>query len=150
MCICNDRRWPETFRVLGLQGVELVALGYNTFSQNIFHDEAPHLRAFHNHIVVQAAAYQNATWIVSVAKCGREDGHHMIGGGCIVSPTGEIVALASTESDEVLVYEADLDLGAYIKETVLDFGRHRRVEHYTMITERVGVERPEPKPEPGA
>jgi predicted amidohydrolase len=30
MCICNDRRWPETFRVMGLQGVELVMLGYNT------------------------------------------------------------------------------------------------------------------------
>ena len=30
MCICNDRRWPETYRVMGLQGVEIVALGYNT------------------------------------------------------------------------------------------------------------------------
>ena len=24
------RRWPETYRVLGLKGVELVLLGYNT------------------------------------------------------------------------------------------------------------------------
>src|SRR5580700_8956177 len=24
MCICNDRRWPETYRVMGLQGVELI------------------------------------------------------------------------------------------------------------------------------
>jgi len=30
MCICNDRRWPETYRVMGLQGVELIVLGYNT------------------------------------------------------------------------------------------------------------------------
>src|ERR1700733_3638819 len=34
MCICNDRRWPETFRVLGLQGVEMVVLGFNTPSVN--------------------------------------------------------------------------------------------------------------------
>src|SRR3546814_15567071 len=27
MCICNDRRWPETYRVMGLQGVERVLLG---------------------------------------------------------------------------------------------------------------------------
>lgn len=27
MCICNDRRWPETYRVMGLQGVEVVMLG---------------------------------------------------------------------------------------------------------------------------
>ena len=30
MCICNDRRWPETYRVMGLQGVEMVLCGYNT------------------------------------------------------------------------------------------------------------------------
>ena len=34
MCICNDRRWPETYRVMGLQGVEMVVLGYNTPSVN--------------------------------------------------------------------------------------------------------------------
>ncbi len=30
MMICNDRRWPETWRVLGLQSVEPVMLDYNT------------------------------------------------------------------------------------------------------------------------
>ncbi len=30
MMICNDRRWPEAWRVLGLQGVELVCCGYNS------------------------------------------------------------------------------------------------------------------------
>ena len=35
MLICNDRRWPEAWRVLGLQSVELVALGYNTPSLNM-------------------------------------------------------------------------------------------------------------------
>ncbi|MEO1999578.1 MAG: nitrilase-related carbon-nitrogen hydrolase, partial [Planctomycetaceae bacterium] len=30
MCICNDRRWPETYRVLALKGAELILLGYNT------------------------------------------------------------------------------------------------------------------------
>ncbi len=34
MCICNDRRWPETYRVMGLQGVEMVVLGFNTPSVN--------------------------------------------------------------------------------------------------------------------
>ena len=34
MCICNDRRWPETYRVMGLQGVEMITLGYNTPSVN--------------------------------------------------------------------------------------------------------------------
>ncbi|HJL82388.1 MAG TPA: nitrilase-related carbon-nitrogen hydrolase, partial [Acidimicrobiales bacterium] len=30
MAICNDRRWPETYRVLGLQGCEMALIGYNT------------------------------------------------------------------------------------------------------------------------
>ncbi len=34
MCICNDRRWPEVYREMGLQGVELLMLGYNTPSVN--------------------------------------------------------------------------------------------------------------------
>ena len=57
MCICNDRRWPETFRVMGLQGAEMVSLGYNTPSTNIHHPEPLHLRMFHHRISLQAAAY---------------------------------------------------------------------------------------------
>src|SRR5258705_5337007 len=34
MCICNDRRWPETYRVMGLQGVEMVLLGYKPPGHN--------------------------------------------------------------------------------------------------------------------
>ena len=30
MFICNDRRWPETWRVMGLKGAELICGGYNT------------------------------------------------------------------------------------------------------------------------
>lgn len=30
MLICNDRRWAEAWRCLGLQGVEVVLCGYNT------------------------------------------------------------------------------------------------------------------------
>ena len=30
MCICNDRRWPEAWRAYGLQGVELMLIGYNS------------------------------------------------------------------------------------------------------------------------
>ncbi len=37
MLICNDRRWPEAYRVMGLQGVELIALGFNTPRHNIYH-----------------------------------------------------------------------------------------------------------------
>ncbi len=69
MCICNDRRWPETYRVMGLQGVELVTLGFNTPSANSQSaGEGADMRTFHHKLSVQAGAYQNSTWVVAVAK----------------------------------------------------------------------------------
>jgi predicted amidohydrolase len=143
MCICNDRRWPETFRVMGLQGVEMVVLGYNTPSFNASDKaEGPAKRLFHNNLVLQAGAYQNATWVVAVAKAGAEDGHPMIGGSAIVNPDGEIVAQAASEDDELVVHACDLDLTAFGKKTVFDFARHRRVEHYGLIASQTGAAPP--------
>ena len=139
MCICNDRRWPETYRVMGLQGVEIVALGYNTPTLNIHHREPEHLRMFHHLLSLQAGAYQNAAWVLAAAKCGAEDGFAMIGGSAIVAPTGEIAAQALSEEDEVIAADLDLDLGEYLRRTVFNFDKHRRVEHYALITERTGA-----------
>ncbi len=74
MAICNDRRWPETYRVMGLQGVDMVLLGYNTPFGHLGRQEIDSLTLFHNHLSMQAGAYQNATWVVGTAKCGNEEG----------------------------------------------------------------------------
>src|ERR1700733_11950418 len=139
MCICNDRRWPETFRVMGLQGVEIVALGYNTPTENIHHPEPMHLRMFHHLVTMQANAYQNATWVLAAAKAGKEDGFGLIGGSAIIAPTGEIAAQAMSEDDEVIGFNLDLELGDYLRRTVFAFEKHRRTEHYGLITERTGA-----------
>jgi predicted amidohydrolase len=139
MCICNDRRWPETFRVFGLQGVEIVVLGYNTPDSNIYHPQPVHQKMFHHLLTIQAGAYQNGTWVVATAKAGSEDGHGLIGGTAIVAPTGEIAAKAVTEDDEVVTYTCDLDLGKDIKENIFNFEQHRRIEHYGLITSQTGV-----------
>jgi N-carbamoyl-D-amino-acid hydrolase len=140
MAICNDRRWPETYRVMGLQGVEMVLLGYNTPSVNSQKsDEGPEKRLFHNRLSVQAGAYQNSTWVVAVAKAGSEDGHPLIGGSLIVDPNGEIAVEARTEDDELIVHPCDLDATVFGKKTIFDFARHRRIEHYGLITSRTGA-----------
>lgn len=137
--ICNDRRWPEAFRVLGLQGVEMVLIGYNTPALNGQVFEPPHLRAFHNHLAMQAGAYQNGTWVVGVAKAGREEGVDMLGRSVIISPNGEIVAQSVTLDDELIFAKCDLDAGKYIKENTFNFAAHRRIEHYGLIVETTGV-----------
>ncbi|WP_316226396.1 N-carbamoyl-D-amino-acid hydrolase [Bradyrhizobium sp. SZCCHNS3052] len=144
MAICNDRRWPETYRVMGLQDVELVLIGYNTPSVNSLKSaEGLQQRLFHNRLSAQAGAYHNSCWVVAVAKAGVEDGHHLIGGSLIVNPDGKIVAEAVTEGDEVLVVPCDMDATRFGKQTIFDFARHRRVEHYGLITSRTGAVPPE-------
>ena len=142
MCICNDRRWPETYRVMALQGVEMILLGYNTPAHNPPAPEQDPLGPFHNHLVMQAGAYQNATWVVGVAKCGREEGCDLIGQSTIIAPSGEIVTQAATLGDELITARCDLDLTRSYKDTIFNFARHRRPEHYRLIVDRVGAEPP--------
>jgi len=140
MCICNDRRWPETFRVMGLQGVELVMLGYNTPTLNSMKpEETAATRMHHNHLCMQAGAYQNATWVAGCAKAGDEDGYDLMAGSCIINPDGEIVALAETKEAEVIFHDCDLDACAFLKKTTFDFDAHRRIEHYGLISSQTGA-----------
>lgn len=140
MCICNDRRWPETYRVMGLQGAELVMLGYNTPSPGNYHHQAPHLHDFHHLLSLQAGAYQNAMWVAAAGKVGYEDGIHMIGSSAIVAPTGEIVAkTASDTDDEVIVARIDFALCDEPRKHTFNFAKHRRTEHYGLIVERTGI-----------
>ncbi len=143
MCICNDRRWPETYRVMGLQGVEMICLGYNTPSVNSQRrNEGPADRLFHNRLVMQSGAYQNSTWVVGIAKAGVEDGFPLIGGSLIVDPNGKIAVEAQSEEDELIVHACDLDDCTFGKKTIFDFARHRRTEHYGLIVEQTGVVEP--------
>jgi predicted amidohydrolase len=141
MLVCNDRRWPEAWRCYGLQGVELMVLGYNSaaYDPNGGTTENEAIRTFHSMLATQANAYMNATWAVSVAKAGNEDGSGLIGGSCIVDPNGVVVAEASTLADEVLVADCDLDLCRQGKEKMFNFAQHRRPEQYRRIVEQVGA-----------
>jgi N-carbamoyl-D-amino-acid hydrolase len=141
MLICNDRRWPEGWRVLGLQNVELVCIGYNSaaYDPGGGDGESAALRTFHSTLAVQANAYMNATWAVSVAKAGNEDGAGLIGGSVIVDPNGQIRAQASSLGDELLVVDADLDLCLHGRQRMFDFAAHRRPQWYGPLVDQVGA-----------
>jgi len=138
LALCNDRRWPETYRMLCLNGAEVVLIGYNTPAVL---PEAPafaHLRMFHNHLPMQAGAYQNTVWVAAAAKAGLEDVQALIGGSCIIAPTGEIYAQAQSIGDEVVVHRADLNMIASCRKVNFDFARYRRPAEYRLIAERAG------------
>ena len=135
MGLCNDRRWPETYRVMGLQGVELILIGYNTPLHYAPDPSQNPLQSFHNQLVMQAGAYQNGTWVIGVAKGGGEEGVDSLADSMIIGPSGQIVAQAETTDDELIVADCDLDWCKHYKETLFDFDRYRRPEMYKLITE---------------
>lgn len=137
LAICNDRRWAETYRILALQGAEIVCLGYNTPTTTPHLSETDNLTDFHNHLSMQAGAYQNSMWVIGTAKAGTEEGVSQIGGSAIIAPSGEIVATARTLGDELVTAEIDLDMVTRYRRDVFNFAHHRRPEHYLPIVEPI-------------
>lgn len=125
LALCQDRRYSETYRCLGLAGTEIALIGYSTYA-------APDALDI-NELVLRAGAYENHMFVLGVAKAGVEDGFPMIGGSCIVSPFGKVLAKASTADDEVVVASIDLDEITEAKRRWNFFAR-RHPEHYAAIT----------------
>ena len=139
MMICNDRRWPESYRVMGLQGVEMILCGYNTPLQYIPDPTQDPLQSFHNALVMQSGAYQNGTFVIGVAKGGVEEGVDSLADSSIIAPSGELLAKTSTSGDEVVTAICDLDWCYNYKNTLFNFDRYRRPEVYGRITSQRGA-----------
>ena len=131
IAICQDRRYSETYRCLGLQGAEIVLIGYNTPAQTLSLD--------HNELVMRAGAYENSMFVVGIAKAGVEDGVELIGGSCIISPLGVVLAKAATNGDELITARVDLDQITLARRRWNFFGR-RHPEFYGAISEPVKEE----------
>ena len=150
MMICNDRRWPETYRVMGLQGVELILCGYNTPIHYAPDPSQDILQGFHNALVMQAGAYQNGTWVVGVAKGGVEEGVDSLAQSHDRRPVGPDRRPGATPPATSWSSLAATSTGAQrYKGTLFDFDRYRRPEVYARITaQRASSTAPEPIPDP--
>lgn len=131
IAICQDRRYPESYRALALQGAEVILIGYNTPVSALALDL--------NELCLRAGAYQNLCFVVGVAKAGVEDGVELIGGSAIVNPLGQVVAKAATTGDELVVSRVDLDQANPVRKRWNFLGR-RQPQHYgqllTPVTEK--------------
>jgi len=136
VALCNDRRWSETYRVLGLKGCELLMIGYNTPLHYPPDPGQDHLQAFHSNLCMASGAYQNGMYVIGVAKGGVEEGVELLADSQIIGPSGEVIARASTSDDELVYSVIDLDLTSRYKQTVFDFVRYRRPELYEQIVHR--------------
>ena len=121
IAICQDRRYPESYRALALQGAEIIVIGYNTPISATALDL--------NELCMRAGAYANLCFVVGVAKAGIEDGVELIAGSCIIDPQGQILARAATRGDELIVARIDFDQMTPLRKRWNFLGR-RQPQHY--------------------
>jgi N-carbamoylputrescine amidase len=147
--ICWDQWFPEAARLLGLQGAEVIfiptAIGFSAPGEGVAYAHAWQT-------VQQGHAVANACFLAAVNRVGfeaapptstgtpngdlggvgpnGERGINFWGRSFVVDPDGRIVAQASGEQEEIIVYTVDLSL---IEETKKRFSfpyRDRRVDSY--------------------
>jgi predicted amidohydrolase len=133
IAICQDRRYPESYRALALQGAEVIVIGYNTPFSALALDL--------NDLCMRSGAYANACFVVGIAKAGVEDGLELIGGSSIISPQGQILARAATTGDELIAARLDLDQMLPVRKRWNFLGR-RQPQHYGRLLQPVTEKEP--------
>jgi predicted amidohydrolase len=134
VAICQDRRYPESYRCLALQGAEVIVIGYNTPISPLALDL--------NELCMRAGAYANLCFVVGAAKAGVEDGVELIGGSCVISPLGQVLAKAATTGDELVTARLDLDQMAPVRKRWNFLGR-RQPQHYGRLLQPVTEREPD-------
>ncbi|HYC45983.1 MAG TPA: carbon-nitrogen hydrolase family protein [Burkholderiales bacterium] len=123
--ICYDRKYPEGSRLLALKGAEIIFMPIcaATYGET-------KLRGNTWELPLQARAYENGVYVVGVNRAGDERGRNHIGRSMIIDPIGaEIMAIASSETAELLVATLDLEHVA-TAQVSLPWWRDRRPELY--------------------
>ncbi|MFC1726197.1 carbon-nitrogen hydrolase family protein [candidate division KSB1 bacterium] len=126
IAICYDRHFPEHMRILALKGADLILVPTATSLtelKNIWEIE------------MQAASVGNQVYIAVSNRVGQEENLTFFGKSFITNPFGDIIAMASEDKEEVLIFNMDIDL---IKEArqILPFFRDRRPETYQYLIKK--------------
>lgn len=107
VAICYDGWFPETFRLLALQGADIVCVPTNWVPIPGQREGKPPMAT----ILAQAAAHSNSVFIACANRIGIERGQLFIGQSLIVNYTGwPDAGPASVDQSEILM--AEVDLGA--------------------------------------
>jgi predicted amidohydrolase len=132
MAICYDRRFPETFRCLGLSGAEIYAVVFNT-PYNQAEDNARARSIEAHELAVRCAARYNGVPAIAAGKAGVEGGLPFIGASSVISHTGDVLARSTSDGDDLVV--AEIDFAAAAEERArLDLANNRRTDQYSAIT----------------
>ena len=104
--ICYDVRFPELFRIMRLQGAEVVFLPANfTLPTGKDHWEP----------ILRARAIENGIYIIAPNQIGVKEKFTAYGNSMIIDPWGTVIARASDQSGIILA-EIDLDYLEQVRE----------------------------------
>jgi len=134
--ICWDQWYPEAARITALMGAEILfyptAIGWATTQ-----DEATNVEQYNAWQTIQRShAVANGVHVVSVNRVGEEAGVKFWGGSFFANPFGALIHQTSTDDEEVVVQELDLNKTDFYR-THWPFLRDRRMDSYQPITKRL-------------
>jgi N-carbamoylputrescine amidase len=139
--ICWDQWYPEAARITALQGADIIfyptAIGWHP------HEKAEHGKPqFDSWKTVQRGhAIANGVYVAAVNRVGLETqtddsaGIEFWGASFVADPQGVVIAEASTDKEEILLAEIDMDRIEYIRRN-WPFLRDRRIDSYNEIQKR--------------
>jgi N-carbamoylputrescine amidase len=140
VCICWDQWYPEAARLTALQGAEILfyptAIGWHPSEKSEYgvNQHAAWETMQRSHAVA------NGCFVAAVNRIGLEKpeggaGIEFWGQSFVVAPSGEILARASVDKEEILLVPVDLAQSEFSR-THWPFLRDRRIDAYGDLTKR--------------
>ncbi len=140
VCVCWDQWYPEAARLTSLHGAQILfyptAIGWHPT------EKAAHGRKQHDswETIQRSHAIANGCYVAVPNRVGHEapdggDGIEFWGQSFVADPSGQIVAKASVQEEEILIVEADLE-SMDQQRTHWPFLRDRRIDAYADLQKR--------------
>jgi N-carbamoylputrescine amidase len=141
VCICWDQWYPEAARLTALRGAEILfyptAIGW--------HPSEKAALGVNQHaaweIIQRSHAIANGCYVAAVNRVGLEknaggDGLEFWGGSFVAAPSGQVLARARSDQEEILIVPVDL-AQVDLARTHWPFLRDRRVDAYGGLSQRL-------------
>jgi predicted amidohydrolase len=99
LCICYDIFFPEVLRLTRLKGAQLI----------VCISASPAVRRSYFETLTCARAIENTAYLAYVNLAGVQDGLQFWGGSRLISPSGDILAKAKYDEEDLVICEVDYE-----------------------------------------
>jgi N-carbamoylputrescine amidase len=144
--VCWDQWYPEAARLMALAGADVLiyptAIGWESTDSD--GEKARQCEAW---VISQRAhAIANGVHVISVNRTGYEadpscvtNGIQFWGSSFVAGPQGEFLAQASSDKEETLVVDVDLNRTEEVRR-MWPFFRDRRIDAFAPLLKRAGID----------